>query len=129
MTKIDYVNAWFYVHAMPEYHRLGIWHFPRFICADGFSVSIQAGEFSYSDPRKNDMYHYDEVELGFPSIAEPALMRWADEPANPTQSVYGYVPVDVVNNILEMHGIAPDVILKLAIADKRRKNEILQRAE
>ena len=31
-------------------------------------------------------------------------MPWAESPEEPTQTVYGYVPVDVVTNVIVKHG-------------------------
>lgn len=41
-------------------------HIARSItCADGFKVSVQAGEFHYCSPRRDDS-EWNSVELGFP---------------------------------------------------------------
>ena len=39
---------------------------PRLICANGFTLSIQASKYSYCTPRSNSG-PYSEVEVGFPS--------------------------------------------------------------
>jgi len=31
-------------------------------------------------------------------------MPWAEHPAQPTDTVYGYVPADVVTNVIVKHG-------------------------
>lgn len=72
-------------------------------CADGFSVSIQASEKNYCTPRNNSG-PYTEVELGFPSLKDGLLLPYAEDPDNPTETVYGYVPSAVVLEVLEAHG-------------------------
>jgi len=77
---------------------------PRVMCADGFTMSVQAHDGAYCSPRVNNAESYDEVEVGFPSSAEPLLMDWCDDPNDPTGTVYGYVPVQVVTNVIAKHG-------------------------
>ena len=77
---------------------------PRVMCADGFTMSVQAHDGAYCSPRVNNAESYDEVEVGFPSSAEPLLMDWCDGPNDPTGTVYGYVPVQVVTNVIAKHG-------------------------
>jgi len=52
----------------------------------------------------NGADRYEEVEVGFPSEREELIMQYAEEPDVPTQTVYGYVPVQVVTNVLAKHG-------------------------
>ena len=73
------------------------------ICEDGFSVSIQASEGSYCSPR-NDVGPYTAVELGFPNEEDPLIIPWAEDRANPKGTVYGYVPVDIVLEMITNHG-------------------------
>jgi hypothetical protein len=81
----------------------------RVACADGLEVSIQASEYNYCSPREN-RGPWDSVELGFPSEApNPTIMQRAENPSEPTQTVYGYVPIeDVVDWLLE-HGGCPEI--------------------
>jgi hypothetical protein len=44
---------------------------PRIICKDGVSLSVQASDGHYSHPRKNGIWEYTEVEVGYPSIRPP----------------------------------------------------------
>ncbi|MED5369002.1 MAG: hypothetical protein VX978_05865 [Pseudomonadota bacterium] len=37
------------------------------VCADGFSMSVQAHNGAYCSPRIDNAESYDEVEVGFPS--------------------------------------------------------------
>ena len=74
------------------------------ICADGFKMSVQAFAGGYCEPRMNGAKKYTSVEVGYPSEREELLMEYAEEPDKPTQTVYGYVPVQVVTNVLAKHG-------------------------
>ena len=76
----------------------------RVICADGFEMSVQASATSYSIPKMTGAPIYREVEVGFPSMREEMLIRWAEDPEDPTGTVYGYVPVRVVTNVIAKHG-------------------------
>ena len=76
---------------------------PRAKCADGFTVSVQAGRYIYSDPREDASY-YNEVELGFPSCKDDLIMPYAEDPDIPIKTVYAYVPVEVVDELFEKHG-------------------------
>ena len=76
----------------------------RICCKDGFSISVQGGtEFHYCSPRRH-CNQYIEVELGFPSAADPLLEDYAEDPSDPTGTVYGYVPIEVVESLVEKHG-------------------------
>ncbi len=79
---------------------------PRLICADGFSLSVQASATHYCIPRVNEEGGiYVEVEIGYPSVEEENLMPYIDGNANePTKSVYGYVPIEIVDTIIAKHG-------------------------
>ena len=72
-------------------------------CADGFSMSVQAGRGLYCSPR-NDEGPYSEVEVGYPSWACPCLTPFAEDPERPAQTVYGYVPADKIVKCIEAHG-------------------------
>lgn len=76
---------------------------PRVRCADGFTVSVQAGRGIYSTPNC-DTDAYTHVELGYPSWKEEALMEYAENRRWPTATVYSYVPVELVDKVLEAHG-------------------------
>lgn len=81
--------------------------FPRIICADDFSISVQAHNGSYSAPRDDFASKYSKVECGFPTIKEELLLPYMDgdpETDDPTESVYGYVPIDVVIAVINKHG-------------------------
>ena len=76
----------------------------KVICADGFMMSVQANENAYCSPRVNAATLYIEVEVVFPSDREELIMDWAENRAQPTETVYGYVPVSVVTNVIAKHG-------------------------
>jgi len=75
----------------------------RITCADGFSISVQANEYAYCYPRDNYGPWY-EVECGFPSSVPELIMHYCENAENPTGTVYGYVPIDLVEELLQLHG-------------------------
>ena len=83
--------------------------FERVQCADGFSMSVQAGSGMYCSPRDDDG-PWTEVEVGFPSAKEPALKEYAEDPDagldknGHVSTVYGWVPMETVLAIIESHG-------------------------
>ena len=77
---------------------------PQVVCADGFTISVQASSSHYCDPRDGSG-PYEAVEVGFPSASEPLLMDYIEiSGEDPTQSVYPYVPVGVIETIIANHG-------------------------
>ncbi len=101
----------------------------RIILADGKSVSVQANEHAYCSPRENmfldGLSRYDtpyfKYEIGFPSFKAAEWMEYAEQPEQPTETVYGYVPVDVVQAVLDAHG-GIDVEATLAFKKKREED-------
>jgi len=73
------------------------------VCADGFSMSVQASERNYSTPR-DDVGPYTAVEVGFPSSYDYFLHGYAENPDTPTDTVYGYVPADTIMLCIDAHG-------------------------
>lgn len=87
-----------------ERDNLGMpYHLPPVVCADGFKVSLQASCFHYCLPRQ-DVGPWDAVELGFPSAPMPSLTQYAEEPEDHTETVFGYVPLTAVAQVLAEHG-------------------------
>jgi len=78
--------------------------YKRVVCADGFTMSVQANEGAYCEPRHSNQKKYTLVEIGFPSDEEPLLIPWVEDKNKPTDTVYGYVPVDIVTNVIVKHG-------------------------
>jgi hypothetical protein len=76
----------------------------KVICADGFTMSVQANENAYCEPRRCNEETYALVEVGFPSVEETLLMPWAEDRRRPTDTVYGYVPVDIITTVIVKHG-------------------------
>lgn len=104
----DYVNE-FFAKIKPERTSLGELALEsprrRIICKTGLKLSVQASQYHYSLPRENGRDHYTHVELGFPSVNLPPLARWKeDDEADGTDTVYPYVPVGVLNAIIDCNG-------------------------
>lgn len=76
---------------------------PMLVCADGFSMSVQASFGHYCTPRDNDG-PWTEAEVGFPSSAEELLIPYAEDEEDPTETVYAYVPVSVIREVIRKHG-------------------------
>jgi hypothetical protein len=94
------INAYLTANRGPQRH----WMAKKLVCADGFRMSVQASEYHYCSPRDNDG-PYTLVEVGYPTEAVDALMPYIDgADCEPTDTVYGYVPVEVINQIIEQHG-------------------------
>ena len=74
------------------------------VCADGFTMSVQANSTAYCQPRENHADEYTEVEIGFPSMQEELLMPYAEDTTEPTNTVYGWVPADRVSLVIAKHG-------------------------
>lgn len=77
---------------------------PAIECKDGFHISVQASAYHYCSPRINDAEQYETVELGFPSAEEPLIADFAENPYDLTAGVYPYVPIEIVNKLIEKHG-------------------------
>jgi len=76
---------------------------PRITCVDGFNISIQASESAYCEPRMNNGPWY-MVELGYPSAPDDLIQSYAEDPARPTDTVYGWVPIFIVTEMIDAHG-------------------------
>jgi len=74
------------------------------VCADGFSMSVQAGSSSYCEPRVDGAQKYTEVEVGFPSVYESLLAPYAENEEDYTGTVYGWVPADIIVTVCAKHG-------------------------
>ncbi len=112
------VNAYHLSQGIPLGHiqnTLGI------ICEDGFTMSIQASANHYCQPRQNffevekesgsnefetviDYNIYTHFEIGFPSEGEPLLIEYAEDISDLTGTVYGYVPKELIEKVIEKHG-------------------------
>lgn len=76
---------------------------PRLYCNDGYSISVQASSFHYCRPQLDGVQNYESVELGFPSKEDELINDYA-EGDDYTKTVYGYVPIEVVERLIEKHG-------------------------
>ena len=81
------------------------------VCADGFTMSVQASENHYCSPRVNGAeVIYGRVEIGFPSEREPEFDEYVEDLSQDgkdidwTGSVYGWVPSDIVALVIAKHG-------------------------
>lgn len=75
----------------------------RINCKDGFSISVQATHGAYCSPRQN-IGPWHEVECGFPSDVPDGLMTYAEDPDSPTETVYPYTPIELVEKLIALHG-------------------------
>lgn len=103
MNLNDYFNQ---VENVKDSHGMGytfMTRFKRIVCQDGFSLSVQANQLAYCTPRNNHG-PYTKVEVGFPSAVPEGLWEYGENPENPTESVYGYVPIGLVEALIEQHG-------------------------
>ena len=80
----------------------GLVVYPKALMKDGFSISIQASEFHYCNPRLS-VGPWKEMELGFPSELDLILDEYAEEPGT-SDTVFGYVPIAIVNELISKHG-------------------------
>lgn len=74
------------------------------ICMDGYTVSIQGGTTAhYCYPRKHTN-QYELVELGYPSSHDLDFDEYAEQIECVPDTVYGYVPIEIVENVIQKHG-------------------------
>ena len=76
---------------------------PHVVCKDGFKMSVQAGQSLYSTP-KDVADDYEEAEVGYPSTEETLLTTYAEDNDNLCDTVYGYVPCSIIDQVIEKHG-------------------------
>ena len=78
---------------------------PHILCKDGFTFSVQAGKQFYSVPREDRADGvYTHVEVGGLSESEDLLTKYAEDARHPKKTVYDFVPVPVVESLIEKHG-------------------------
>jgi hypothetical protein len=95
------VNAYLLSHRADN----DIWFAPRITCADGFTLSVQVHSGAYCSPRDGIGPDWTSAEIGFPSdTPTPEVMAYAEEPDCPTQTVYGYVPIELIDALIDAHG-------------------------
>ena len=78
---------------------------PRYpiVCNDGTTLSVQVGSSLYCSPRESENGPWTHVEVGFPSITPPDTWKEYSDGAFPSD-VYGYVPVELVEQFIAEHG-------------------------
>jgi len=77
---------------------------PMLTCKDGFTMSVQVGKYLYCEPKIDTAPYYSKVEVGFPSKEESLLMPYVEDINHPTETVYGYVPVYIIEQVIDKHG-------------------------
>lgn len=75
----------------------------RITCKDGFSLSVQASSGHYCTPR-NNFGPWRTVEVGYPSSEPEFIGKYAEEWIDKTKAIYPFVPVDLVDKLLDLHG-------------------------
>ena len=74
-------------------------------CADGFNMSVQASKTHYCSPRVDGLSAiYRQVEIGYPSEREELLDEYAEDKERYTETVYSWVPSQLVALIIAKHG-------------------------
>lgn len=76
---------------------------PVIVCGRGLQMSVQANRFCYCIPQR-DTGPYRWVEVGFPNRKIREFLRYAEDRKNPKGTVYGYVPVRVVEKVINRYG-------------------------
>ena len=93
------------------------------VCRDGFRLSVIANPGAYCLPRLNfpgdgpECWPHGQssdypgpfthLEVGFPSERPEPWEAWeefCDDPSDPTNTVYSYVPADLIRQLVERHG-------------------------
>jgi hypothetical protein len=98
---------------IPEGVRDGyLGHVPPIECNDGFEMSIQAASHNYCTPRDCNGT-YSHLEVGFPNRVEDDLMPYAEDSEAPTETVYCYVPVEIILKVIAKHGGVKNNLLQL----------------
>jgi hypothetical protein len=98
----------------------GNWFRDRFELGNGMYVSIQASERHDSSPRISglDATEYTQFELGYPDFCPPDyILVYAEDKDDPTETVYPYVPYELIQKMLEemsdvMEGTLGDIKLE-----------------
>jgi hypothetical protein len=75
----------------------------QIVCTDGFTISVQASKNHYCTPRDNKG-PYSAVELGFPNRTLPKHFEEYGDGDELDSQVFGYVPVELVNELINQHG-------------------------
>ncbi len=76
---------------------------PTIVCNDGFTMSVQGSSGHYCNPRNTSDY-YISMEIGYPSAEEDLIWEYAENKQKLTETVYGWVPLDVIDAVIIKHG-------------------------
>ena len=121
-----FVSQWYYNWDTKEPDMI----FPQqrhfMIMKDGLGMSVQASEYHYCCPRRNleiGIEDYFEYEVGFPTEKVPQFMEFAENPEEPTSTVYGYVPLDVIQEVICLHG-GIDIEATLAKIEEKKQKQL-----
>lgn len=103
---IDPVNIFHKLLAKPRAIRGELFYapIPSMRCKDGFAMSVQASALHYCSPRETAAWPYSQFEVGYPSVEEPLLMGYAEDRDRPTDTVYAWVPREVIEAVIDKHG-------------------------
>ena len=75
----------------------------RIRCKDGYEISVQANRTAYCEPREDKAWPYNSVELGFPNEIDSLITKYAEDTNAQMDTIYAYVPIDVVNELIDKH--------------------------
>ncbi len=76
---------------------------PCVICKDGFYMSVQGSHGHACTPRQI-ADEYSHMEVANIPFAEPLLIPYSDRNPNFDCITYGYVPVQVIQEVIFNHG-------------------------
>ena len=84
---------------------------PGIVCTDGTTLSVQASAGHYCTPRDSEG-PYTAVEVGFPSASWPEAAEYKEggDSIDDSQTVFAYVPVELVEAYIEAHGGAVGIV-------------------
>ena len=67
-------------------------------------MSVQASNMHYCIPKKSFNDYYEAVQISFISKSERLLKGYAQNDDIPSNTVYGFVPVSLCDEIIKKHG-------------------------
>lgn len=130
MKTNDFINAMLSMLGINgQNYQFNYFHLPRIYCKDGFNISVQVHEGSYSGSENGYRKFGSEwkiVEWGFPSEAIDSV-KYNSE-SEPTTNSVGSVEIELIDELLESHG-GIDILATLSNATewfKREKPYILR---
>ena len=77
---------------------------PRIYCHSGLNFSVQIGDNAYCHPRTWTAEKWSKAEIGFPNDIIPEIMQYAEDADTPLKTVYGFVPVSIIEDVIENNG-------------------------